>query len=586
MDLCGPAEKYLPLAAEGTPEGLTPLAMRIFLNKKVDATLNQAIDSSIEGFKNRIRLSEQVTQNISVSSLPNDQRSLLVTLALVGKIQNVFINVVDFSDGGSSYKVNRTKLLQSFPDLGEARATQMADLLNALFATPSFQQSQRIASLSFDLFYKYALKNLDSLLGIVTDLRPFFGNYLSRAQGFQARLGSVVFDGFDLSLLAKAWKGSAALTVFEKKNVMRLIQRIHAIDGALDASVQAQALAFPLSLQEAVAFSGSAERLQKVKNILVSAESLQAEKREVLNSCHKSITQALMASPSQAQQVRYLALMEKVKQASREAAEKYLQGSALQLAQTVIDQAQFSKPVGLQEMKTSLQAEIAHMAIQSAATTEKIRQLALSDAVSLLTVSFIPNREGKSLLFRDIQEMCDTFTPAAFEDKALGEIETIQIGWQSSLFPELGAGIMAHEIGHMVSFAVQDQKQGVTAYQEARARSAVLHSFLLLKEASNASPNQYREEDWADTFSSTVLKVLRAKGFQPTNFACALVPVDDKNKTYRDLKISDLSGQDVHSEGLTRALLTQGRLGKKMPGSCSRMLGSQLTSLFANSGSK
>lgn len=140
-------------------------------------------------------------------------------------------------------------------------------------------------------------------------------------------------------------------------------------------------------------------------------------------------------------------------------------------------------------------------------------------------------------LLDDVLSFCDKTEPAFLNDAAITSQNKIQLSWPTITNPELGLGIIAHEIGHMVSKKFPD---------------AVYSSKNCLERKKNTE--QYSEEDFADLFSSELMNKLAGKVLDVTakNMACGLLPRDKDQWVAGSLK--NAYAADEHSSGFYRLL--------------------------------
>ncbi|QLY24482.1 hypothetical protein [Bdellovibrio sp. KM01] len=144
------------------------------------------------------------------------------------------------------------------------------------------------------------------------------------------------------------------------------------------------------------------------------------------------------------------------------------------------------------------------------------------------------------------ENLCPKIPDEKISDKNAVAYGYVMVSWYSVRYPELGASIVAHEIGH-----------SVYAYSN---MSDVTKSCLKQKQASD----NFTNEDFADLFSAKVSQNLAAKYQIPTgNMACALM-----DNLY-PLNSRDTS--DPHSTFLYRALQLNIANGKQIPASCQQL---------------
>jgi hypothetical protein len=144
------------------------------------------------------------------------------------------------------------------------------------------------------------------------------------------------------------------------------------------------------------------------------------------------------------------------------------------------------------------------------------------------------------------ENLCPKIPDEKISDKNAVAYGYVMVSWFSVRYPELGASIVAHEIGH-----------SVYAYSN---MSDVTKSCLKQKQASD----NFTNEDFADLFSAKVSQNLTEKYQIPTgNMACALM-----DNLY-PLNSRDTS--DPHSTFLYRALQLNIANGKQIPASCQQL---------------
>jgi|GEM_PF-6024330 len=127
-----------------------------------------------------------------------------------------------------------------------------------------------------------------------------------------------------------------------------------------------------------------------------------------------------------------------------------------------------------------------------------------------------------------ILEFCEKLPVEANSDATDVLNNQISLSWFSVHYPELGAGILAHEIGHIVSKYIRRNLDS-TPFTEslncvAKASPWTLAEQLPLQKSEDT---QWSEEDWADHFASLIVKDFVPSGSgvgRLKNFACALLP--------------------------------------------------------------
>lgn len=186
-------------------------------------------------------------------------------------------------------------------------------------------------------------------------------------------------------------------------------------------------------------------------------------------------------------------------------------------------------------------------------------QTAAPDIQSDLWASFATQSEDEEP-FAEILRFCDQAESPFLSDAALATINMVNVSWTSVRNPIPGIGVVAHEVGHII----QPKFQKLFEKEE---------SCLETKQGSK----QYLTEDFADLFSSEILKRLGSKwDSKPlANFACGLVTFDEKPS------LKNPNDKDTHSSNLYRVLAIAAGT-KSMTPQCTGFLKTENEDRFEN----
>ncbi|MBO9668159.1 MAG: hypothetical protein J7501_15260, partial [Bdellovibrio sp.] len=139
---------------------------------------------------------------------------------------------------------------------------------------------------------------------------------------------------------------------------------------------------------------------------------------------------------------------------------------------------------------------------------------------------------------------CDELPNGEISDKTTPWDSYLALSWYSIRYPELGIGIVAHELGHSI-YAYSNNVEYVRQ---------------CLIDKKSGIPN-YANEDYADIFGAKVVASLNKNLKYPMyNYVCG---IDDPKSTSIDDPIND-----NHSGTIYRALQVQRVLGMDIPQSC------------------
>ncbi|WP_413582177.1 hypothetical protein [Bdellovibrio sp. HCB288] len=146
-------------------------------------------------------------------------------------------------------------------------------------------------------------------------------------------------------------------------------------------------------------------------------------------------------------------------------------------------------------------------------------------------------------------DQCPMIPDADISDKTNTDSGHVLISWYSVKYPEMGASILAHEIGH-------------NAYAHSYPQS--IESTKQCLERKQGS-RQYLSEDFADVFAAKVMLALKNKHqIQTGNYGCGLMDLLQP--------LHNPNGASIHSSDLYRALQLKVETGEKIPASCEQLV--------------
>ena len=163
-----------------------------------------------------------------------------------------------------------------------------------------------------------------------------------------------------------------------------------------------------------------------------------------------------------------------------------------------------------------------------------------------------------------IKKLCNRFSPSGITDIALSKIDEINLSWQTVKFPAYGAGLMAHELGHVVSAELTRQTQ--MPFNSVKVCTSRRHETFEGKRGAF-----YAEEDFADLLGAHVMKDLRNKKYKIGNPACIILEKDESRwGTRRGLSFAwpEQITDDVHSTDFYRLIQFQLNSDQALPPSC------------------
>jgi hypothetical protein len=157
---------------------------------------------------------------------------------------------------------------------------------------------------------------------------------------------------------------------------------------------------------------------------------------------------------------------------------------------------------------------------------------------------------------------CKRFSLDGHRDMAYTAHNKILTSWLSVAKPEIGRGVMAHELGHRVSSTIRKMKVS----EHSRKKFEDYRNCLGAKHASeNPTPlDRFTEEDWAD------LVAAKATSQQKMPTLCQFL-ARDKGE-YVNLDLLQTSNEETHSSNLFRIIHSQVVQHDSLPGGCKQLL--------------
>lgn len=217
--------------------------------------------------------------------------------------------------------------------------------------------------------------------------------------------------------------------------------------------------------------------------------------------------------------------------------------------QSLID---WTQQLGLQQVDTDI-------------TLQKIKNLKISEAgIPAALFMYLTLNGVENSMFSEALAFCDKTEPAFLNDAALLSQNKIQLSWPTITNPEIGLGIIAHEVGHIVSYQFPETVKSVKNCLQVKR-----------------STDLYDEEDFADVFSTAVMNKLTSHQpeLKTKNMSCGLLERDKKGWVAGTLV--NPNRFDSHSSGFYR-LMAVAKLSNSMTSQCAQYLNQKNVIHFDN----
>jgi hypothetical protein len=576
MDLCGPAENYLPYHGRGKLEQFVSPAVKAAITKKVDPALFAMIDTEIANLRLRVTSLDSLILKSKTESLSPDLHAYFMIGFWLTRVATHKENLLGLKNG--KFQVDIAKMARAFPELRVDESTKIAAVLNAYLATGEFSASQAIANKSYEMLHQQLTLNGTAPGNIAV----FFGEKIQDQQNIVNRLGNFALNDESPDAFQKAIDGQ--LTESEKRSVKNLVSRLYSLMAVLDDDVVRLAKDVPFSLERAGQIANWSRQRDTLKGLLDSPSLLAKERSETLQYCRMQVNRAFSAAPTSEMLARTRTMSEQIKTASLETAKKYFTGTALEAASDAIRTARFVEPMGAEKIYSLVEGNFSRALRVITAVNRKTSEASRGGrgwdsflATHLSKISGGEKSTTRNTILETTRGACDEIQPRLFEDSAYPESKLIQMGWQTALFPEVGIGIVSHELAHIVSKRVSEMRTNeIYDYTDVKTCSTSLHADLNRVLQIPGTDEGFQEEDWADAFAATTLKSLKKAGAPVKNFSCALVGLNPKQTGFAPQFLLDDTGLDTHSTGLLRALQLNRSLGGEVPRSCVKAVGVDL----------
>ncbi|WP_413558004.1 hypothetical protein [Bdellovibrio sp. HCB209] len=261
-------------------------------------------------------------------------------------------------------------------------------------------------------------------------------------------------------------------------------------------------------------------------------------KKTISNSCEARYFQSINLYPQAVELENFKKIAESTRQASLETV------GANDAVYQKIQELKFNYPLTAEE---NSKAWLRSLEMKNKDLKQQIQEIGTLPDNSLYAMFLIHamfnTKDGNTT-----DDQCPRIPDADISDKTNTYSGHVLVSWYSVRYPEMGAGILAHEIGH-----------NVKDYSNATSMTST-NQCLERKQGSE----KYLSEDFADVFAAKVMVVLKNKyQIQTGNYGCGLM--DKLQPLY------NLNDKDIHSSDLYRALQLRIESGQAAPASCQNL---------------
>lgn len=572
LDLCGPIDKY---SSYGNNGNNMPVSKEVtkFIDGKFNTALSEALDIDVANSSAQIKYLQAATRPEADGSFTIQQKSVLLGLYLETKYPDLEDNAV--KDEKGNFDISPDALAQMTPGISETERELIHKYLVLKMSSDSYQAAKLTSMFTYESFFKL-------LYGIDTQSEPekvsaYITGMQTVASALNQKLGEALMSSRHVKFLAAVAKVKN-LSNYQKTYLMEVLTQVMELAAYTDSGalgILAVADQYPLDVAEVLKYLSDSLLLEDFAKTASEKDSVSRNKAHSFDVCSSIVMGSLAAAPSKLRSIQFRDLQAKVKAAGQRAATRYFSGEALKAVQNAIAITRIVPVDNLDELGERVDTMLKRQRLNAVEVRRHMGLASKSElqATSLLLASIRKLMKIQDGIFKPINDNCKKLVMNDFSDQAYSNIGIIETSWQSGTFLDTGAGILSHEIGHVVDAVIKNGKfvgAEVAGFSDAKTCEIEAQKPIMkMYKRPETDANNYVSEDWADTFANSTMTELKKDWPYTTNFACSIIA-----GFWYYLDTDDLRalGGPVHSPVLLRALKIQISRGGKIPASCTSML--------------
>lgn len=384
-------------------------------------------------------------------------------------------------------------------------------------------------------------------------------------------LGS--FDSIDVELIGRVVNGGD-MSKSESKQYTTFASSLEMVAPALEGELFDALMALPVELDAAVDQVRTSKIIPSLAKKM-SDRTVGENVKQVVDTCRPRLNVALGSRASDLAHRKLKDVIGEVRVAGKSVAGKLVEEKSKLLANRIIDGVKFVLPENPDVIISETKRAIRRVTDSTRDGLENLKSESEKIDDDLMMVSLTIAQAGLSNNGDSLVKLCEKFPDSTAGDFAVTALGKIRLSWYTAVYRDFGVGIIAHELGHVVSAGLRaiGKASGAPQFLESLSCVANRNPFVVQPvQLSYAENTLSSEEDWADRFSSAVIMELRKTpgswGSLSRNYACALV-VDDGDQ-YGFNSMFPVQG-DKHSSGFLRSLMVAQDTGT-LPKTCEKFL--------------
>ncbi len=282
----------------------------------------------------------------------------------------------------------------------------------------------------------------------------------------------------------------------------------------------------------------------------MTKDQLASERNSLNFKCTFHMLNNLASSPTPDQNLKFMQLVQGLKTDAQSIISKS-QYNSPEVIQA-INKVTLIMPPTKQQTAAALSRMLKNEVNATAATNELIAKLHSNNQADreivllMLAGAYSGTEEKKEDPFDDVNDFCLENSAEQISDAAYTSYQVVNVGWRSVLYPQFGYGVVAHELGHVISAADSASMRS----QFSQVKSCL---------QKNQDSTSYLEEDIADLFATEMMKL---KPTHQANYSCLLLQQDGGEYSHLQMS-SDKDG--VHASSFYRLIAVDSQLNKLKP---------------------
>lgn len=448
-------------------------------------------------------------------------KSFILTFAYTRKISELTSAVIATADG---FAFNQEALQKLLPDASSDEIAAIMSLSSLFSATKRFRG---LETKPLEMLLKFLHPNKTLLEAQIIEANQIL-NSQKKIWSYMPKLS---FLGEVDAIVQKASRGET-LNYIEKKHFKEEMTNAASLEAIMAEDIQQKFSVLPLDISKILnGFKTKYESSQQY-NLVKNPQTSKALLQENVGLCLTKLSYAYSALPNNQQLQNFKSMAGSILTTAKHMLEEKYKSSITEDNLGI----EIAYPESRENMIADFNRGLKILTAESDQNFKLMKSFTFEDTQNLESFLVLASVFEDANVFSDLQTYCDRANAPYLDDAALSRLKILNLSWPTIQHPELGVGILAHEVGHIVSYHFGASEKGC----------------LLAKQNYSV---QYTEEDFADLFSAEVLSRLNYTigSTKLGNLSCALLPYDQKYGWLAGT-LTNSNSTDTHSSSFYRLL--------------------------------